>query len=82
MYSVRTETFRLIENDYSVIKNGIYKEKCLLNEEELHSWLSKISSQLLEAVISLQKVVLIPESDWIFEMQSKLCTIENTEVAW
>ena len=65
VYSVRTETFHLIQNDYSVIKNGIYKEKCLLNEEELHSWLSKISSQLLEAVISLQKVVLIPESDWI-----------------
>ena len=35
-----------------------------MNEEELHAWLKKINSQLFEAVIVLQKVVLIPQSDW------------------
>ena len=65
VYIVRSKTFHLFEEDYSTIKNGIYTEKCLLNEEEVHAWLKDINSQFLEAIISLQKVILIPETDWV-----------------
>ena len=69
VYLIRIPKYRLIEADYSFIEIGIYKEDCLLNEDELHSWLKMISSKLLEAVISLQKVILIPESDWVKAIQ-------------
>ena len=44
VYIIRISTFHLIEADYSFIEDGIYKEDCLLNEDELHSWLNKNSS--------------------------------------
>jgi len=53
------EQYNLIDDD---LTNN--EEDCLLNEDELHAWLKKINSQLFEAVIILQKVVLIPQSDW------------------
>ena len=54
------ETTDLSYEQYNLIDD----EDCLLNEDELHAWLKKINSQLFEAVIILQKVVLIPQSDW------------------
>ena len=65
VYIVKSKTFHLLEDDYSTIKIGIYTEKCLLDDQEVHAWLKNINSQFLEAVISLQKVILIPETDWI-----------------
>ena len=65
VYIIRDSKYHLIEADYSFIMNGDYAEDCLLNEDEIHSWLKKINSKLLEAVVSLHKVVLIPESDWV-----------------
>ena len=44
---------------------GISEEKCLLNEEEWYAWLKNVSSKALEAIMSLQLVILVPESDWI-----------------
>ena len=63
-YSIKKGKYDLIVADYSIIKDGIYERKCLLNEKELHAWMNEINSKLLKAVISLRHVVLISESDW------------------
>ena len=60
------ETTDLSYEQYNLIDDDLTKneEDCLLNEDELHAWLKRINSQLFEAVIILQKVILIPQSDW------------------
>ena len=60
------ETTDLSYEQYNLIDDDLTKneEDCLLNEDELHAWLKRINSQLFEAVITLQKVLLIPQSDW------------------
>ena len=63
-YIIESKNFNLIVSDYSVIQDGIYERKCLLNEKELHAWMNGINSKLLKAVIALRNVVLISESDW------------------
>ena len=65
VHIVRSKTYNLLEDDYSTIKNGIYTEKCLLDDQEVHAWLKNINAQFFEAIISLQKVILIPETDWV-----------------
>ena len=63
-YSIKKKQYDLIVKDYSIIQDGIYEKKCVLNEEELHEWMNRINSKLLKAVISLRNVVLVSESNW------------------
>lgn len=79
-YSLRKSTFIFFEKDPTIFKDGMYERKCVLNENELHAWLKKISSRLLESVISLQKVILIPEADWINAIKTVEESPEKEEI--
>ena len=43
----------------------VYKEEQILNKGEANAWLKEFDTALLEAVISLQILVLIPKSKWL-----------------
>ena len=74
------KNFHFFEEDPTIIKDGLYETKCLLNEDQLHAWLKEINSQLFETVISFQTVVLITESNWLLAIKSVEETLEKKEL--
>ena len=64
---------KLNEVKYTVYKRNnevMHREVMHPNEKERHHWLRNIKASLLEAVMTLQTVLLIPESQWLNAMKA------------
>ena len=71
------KNFSLVEYEEN---GGAASEEKHVKKEESRSWLKEIDSSFLEAVVSLQIIVLIPKSAWLTAIQTLEENQEEDEV--
>ena len=60
-----TKCFRSLGGGLVVQEEVFYKDEKLLSKSEANAWLKEVDTAVLEAVISMQILVLIPKSTWV-----------------